>query len=105
MPNTLLAFTSLLPFSGSFVLEKKKNYNTLLFLTFIKAGFCYFWRKKKMLGTGESLVPFGVGSDSGFPLIPGVRTAELVPLARAAPLCTLHWQVPWSPPCCEEGSL
>lgn len=48
MPNTLLAFTSLLPFSGSFVLEKKKkNYNTLLFLTFIKAGFCYFWRKKK----------------------------------------------------------
>lgn len=58
-----------------------------------------------MLGTGESLVPFGVGSDSGFPLIPGVRTAELVPLARAAPLCTLHWQVPWSPPCCEEGSL
>lgn len=54
MPNTLLALTSLLPFSGSFVFGKK-NYNTLLFLTFIKAGFCYFWRKKKMLGTGESL--------------------------------------------------
>lgn len=40
-PNALIALTSLLPFSGSFVLEKK-NYNTLLFLTFIKAGFCYF---------------------------------------------------------------
>lgn len=46
MPNTLLALTSLLPFLWFVCFWKKKNYNTLLFLTFIKAGFCYFWRKK-----------------------------------------------------------
>lgn len=48
MPNTLLAFTrSSLSLVRLFWKKKKKNYNTLLFLTFIKAGFCYFWRKKK----------------------------------------------------------
>lgn len=59
MPKTLLALTSLLPFLWFICFwkkKKKKNCNTLLFLTFIKAGFCYFWRKKKkMLGTGELL--------------------------------------------------
>lgn len=57
MPNTLTALASLLPFLWFiwFWKKKKKNYNTLLFLTFIKAGFCYFWREKKMLGAGELL--------------------------------------------------
>lgn len=49
MPNTLSH--SLSPHSSPFSLCSfvfgKKNYNTLLFLTFIKAGFCYFWKKKK----------------------------------------------------------
>lgn len=50
MPNTLTALASLLPFLWFIWFwkkKKKKNYNTLLFLTFIKAGFCYFWREKR----------------------------------------------------------
>lgn len=107
MPNTLLAFTrSSLSLVRLFWKKKKKELQHIVVFNIYKGRFLLLLeKKKKMLGTGESLVPFGVGSDSGFPLIPGVRTAELVPLARAAPLCTLHWQVPWSPPCCEEGSL
>lgn len=61
MPNTLSH--SLSPHSSPFSLCSfvfgKKNYNTLLFLTFIKAGFCYFWKKKNPLGTHEILLcPF-----------------------------------------------
>lgn len=59
MPNTLTRshLTPPLSLSVRLFLEKK-NYNTLLFLTFIKAGFCYFW-KKKTLGTHEILLcPF-----------------------------------------------
>lgn len=73
MPNTLLALTSLLPFLWFVCFwKKKKNYNTLLFLTFIKAGFCYFWRKQKMLGTGEILLcPLACDQIHDLRLFPG----------------------------------
>lgn len=47
MPNTLLAFTSLLPFSGSFVLEKKKKLQHIVVFNIYKGRFLLLLEKKK----------------------------------------------------------
>lgn len=75
MPNTLPALSHLSPppsLLHLFLEKEKKNYNTLLFLTFIKAGFCSFWRKQKMLGTGEILLcPLACDQIHDLRLFPG----------------------------------
>lgn len=111
MPNTLTHSLTSLLLSLSLVrlFLEKKNYNTLLFLTFIKADFCYFWGEKRCQALRRfsyalwRVIRFIIYIDFPGEGSQRVRDVKLL-LAWATP--TMHPELAGAlePPCCEESN-